>query len=188
MPLGISPWRGNSSIANIGRASAIGDCPSSLLRWSASNLRGAVEQVAEEVEVFISLTPFGEDCRLYQLPELRLLADLQEGATVTIQELQTRDDLERTEIGAAFGALRRNGLIRITDGFVQLAPNADESEVTARQQLVEQVGTIGEVDLKTLDEADQVRLRDKRLQTTLSLARNQNAQLPIDRDWHGTAK
>ena len=127
-------------------------------------LRGAVAQVAEQVEAIISLTPFGGDCRSHQLPELRLLAELRGGKSITIQVLQTRDDLERAEIGAAFGALRRSGLITINDGLVQLASNADEHELAARQQLIERVGVAGEVSLEALDKVDQMRLTDKRLQ------------------------
>ncbi|MCB0111561.1 MAG: phenylalanine--tRNA ligase subunit alpha, partial [Caldilineaceae bacterium] len=126
-------------------------------------LRGAVEQTAEWVETDVTLSEFGQTCRVHQIPELRLVAALQTGASLAIPVLQNRDDLARAESGAAFGMLRRSGLITIADGQARLAAGADLSELQARQQLVEQIGAAGGCNLTALAAADQARLDEPRL-------------------------
>ncbi|MEZ4863985.1 MAG: phenylalanine--tRNA ligase subunit alpha [Caldilineaceae bacterium] len=132
-------------------------------------LRGAVTQTAEHVDTYVALSDFGRQCLAQQIPELRLVTDLLAQGPVPIQVLQSRDDLERAEAGAAFGALRRSSLLQITDGQAQLAPAADLAELRARQQLVERVGGAGEVAMTDLTPADQERLQDKRLRHLFKL-------------------
>lgn len=126
-------------------------------------LRGAVDQTGEQVDTQIALSEFGELCRAHQIPELRLVAALLTNGAQPVQALQTRADLDRAEAGAAFGALRRRGLLLIENNEVRLAPNANLSELHARQQLVERIGAAGVVARNELDTADQERLQDKRL-------------------------
>ncbi|MFZ4663244.1 MAG: hypothetical protein ACOYNY_39930, partial [Caldilineaceae bacterium] len=110
-------------------------------------LRGAVDQTGEQVDTRIALSDFGEQCRIHQIPELRLVTVLATQGTQPVQALQSRNDLDRAEAGAAFGALRRGGLLVIENNTAYLDPNADLSEVHVRQQLVGRVGTAGEVGL-----------------------------------------
>lgn len=126
-------------------------------------LRGAVDQTGEQVDTQIALSDFGEQCRAHQIPELRLVTVLTTHGAQPVQALQSRDDLDRAEAGAAFGALRRSGLLVIENNEARLAPNADFSELQARQQLVERIGATGQAALHDLTAADQERLQDKRL-------------------------
>ncbi|MEZ4672862.1 MAG: phenylalanine--tRNA ligase subunit alpha [Caldilineaceae bacterium] len=126
-------------------------------------LRGAVAQTAEQVESYVTLSAFGHDCRVHQIPELRLITELQQKGPVPIPLLQDRSDLERAESGAAFGLLRRSGLLEIVNGQAKLVDGADLSELQARQHLVEQIGAVGEASVAELTVADQQRLNDARL-------------------------
>ncbi|MCE7979718.1 MAG: phenylalanine--tRNA ligase subunit alpha [Caldilinea sp. CFX5] len=126
-------------------------------------LRDAVDQTAEQVNTQVALNELGEQCRTRQIPELRLVTTLTTHGVQLVGALQSRDDLDRAEAGAAFGALRRNGLLVIENNEAHLAPNADLSELQARQQLVERIGVAGEVSLHEISTTDQARLQDKRL-------------------------
>lgn len=132
-------------------------------------LRNAVEQTAEQIDTSVTLNDFGQQCRAQGIPELRLVTAVANHGALPVQALQSRDDLDRSEAGAAFGALRRSGVLVIENNSVTLAPNADLSELHARQQLVEQIGASGEVTLTTLDSADQARIQDKRLRHLFKL-------------------
>lgn len=126
-------------------------------------LRGAVEQTAERIASVVTLSAFGQACRVYQLPELRLVATLQNGRSLAITVLQNRDDLKRAESGAAFGMLRRSGIITVVDGQARLADGADLTELHARQQLVDAIGAAGDCNVDELTAADQARLDEQRL-------------------------
>lgn len=132
-------------------------------------LRGAVDQTTEQIDIHVTLNEFGEQCRIQQLPELRLVTELTTHSAQPVQALQSRDDLDRAEAGAAFGALRRSGLLVIKANDAHLAPNADLSELQARQQLVERIGAAGVVAFPNLDATDQERLQDKRLRHLFKL-------------------
>lgn len=133
-------------------------------------LRNAVEQTAEQIDTSVALNDFGQQCRAQGIPELRLVTAVANHGALPVQAVQSRDDLERSEAGAAFGALRRSGVLVIENNSVTLAPNADHSELQARQQLVEQIGATGEVALNALAAADQARIQDKRLRPLFTLA------------------
>ncbi|MBX3015815.1 MAG: phenylalanine--tRNA ligase subunit alpha [Caldilineaceae bacterium] len=131
-------------------------------------LRAAVAQTAEQLDTQITLSDFGQQCRVHQIPELRLVAVLQDQGSLPAATLQSRDDLERAEAGAAFGALRRSGLLVIDNNQVALAEQAELGELMARQQLVETIGMRGNVTRHELPPADQARLEDKRLRPLFS--------------------
>lgn len=132
-------------------------------------LRGAVEQTAERVATSVALTPFGLECAEHQLPELRLWAEVAARGAVPVAELQRRDDLPANEAGAAFGALKSQGVFVLDRGSVRLAPDADDAELRARQQLVARVQTAGELSLAALTPEEQARLRDRRLRDLFRL-------------------
>jgi len=124
-------------------------------------LKGALEQIAERVDTHVFLTDFGRDCAHNKLPELRLWDALQAHGVMPLQQLQARDDLDRSEAGAAFGALRRAGLLALENGAARPLADADISELTARQQVVERIGD--GLNLAELTAAEQDWLREKRL-------------------------
>jgi len=125
-------------------------------------LRGALAQTTEQIDTYIALTDLGQDRATKQLPELRLWASLVEKSALPLRELQTRDDLEPAEAGAAFGALKRLGLVQIAGEMVRPTAKADLQVFLAQQQFVEKVGA-GEVAINELSPEEQIWLVDKRL-------------------------
>ena len=60
-------------------------------------LRGAVDQAAEQVETRVALNDFGQQCRIQQIPELRLVSELVTHGALPVQALQIREDMDRAE-------------------------------------------------------------------------------------------
>ncbi|HMN28600.1 MAG TPA: phenylalanine--tRNA ligase subunit alpha, partial [Caldilineaceae bacterium] len=126
-------------------------------------LRGAVEQTDEQIETMLALTDFGEECARLQLPELRLWAAVASRGQVPVSELQRRNDLPASEAGAAFGALKTQGVFLLDRGQVRLASAADDAPWQARQQLVERIQAAGELSLTALTPEEQGWVQERRL-------------------------
>ncbi len=129
----------------------------------------AVAQTAERISTTISLSDLGEECRQQQLPELRLLAVLQEFGAVSIAALQDRHDMDRSEAGASFGALRRASVLLIEGSTVRLAPTADLSLWHAHQTLIERVDAAGALTRDMLGVEENAWLEDKRFRQMFKL-------------------
>lgn len=125
-------------------------------------LKTAVEQSKETVESHVTLTEKGEECSAKQLPELRLWATLAEKGAVPIRDLQKRDDMDGKDAGAAFGALKKSGMLSLDKGQASLKEGADSSEWDNRQSFVAKVGGAG-VSLESLSDAEKALIGDKRL-------------------------
>jgi phenylalanyl-tRNA synthetase alpha chain len=132
-------------------------------------LRAALEQQAERIDTTVSLTDFGKECAQALLPELRLWQTVAERGAVPVHELQRRPDLPPSEAGAAFGALKTRGWLVLDQGLVRLGPNANDSELRARQTLVERVDAAGELPLASLSPQEQGWLADRRLRDLFRL-------------------
>ena len=133
-------------------------------------LKGAVEQTGEQVRTEVSLSPFGRDCLAEGLPELRLLRALIARGPLPIAELQRRPDLPQSEAGAAFGALRRAGVLVLEDGQARLADETDLSLWERRQALLERVAAAGSLSLDKLSDEEQGWLLDKRFRPLFDLS------------------
>jgi phenylalanyl-tRNA synthetase alpha chain len=126
-------------------------------------LRNVAEQTDERLVISLSLTEFGRDCVQNGLPEMRLWRSLEAHGALPIHEIQRRDDLPASEAGAAFGALKAQGLVVIQQGQVRLADQANPAHLLARQGLIEKIHTVGELLLDRLSPLEQSWLQDKRL-------------------------
>lgn len=126
-------------------------------------LKAALTQIDERVETTVALSEQGHACVAQQLPELRLWATLTTQGAVSIPELQQRDDLSAADAGAAFGALKRRGVLLVDGQLARPAQNADISDLIARQHFIERIGAAGEVSVATLSAEEQGWLSDKRL-------------------------
>jgi len=126
-------------------------------------MKDGVEQTAEQVTAVVSLTEKGLECAAGGLPELRLWSTLSEQGAVPIKDLQQRDDLDRAEAGAAFGARKKQKAIVINKGQVSLAEGADRSALDARQALVSKVSEACSLSCDALSEQENAWLKDKRL-------------------------
>lgn len=132
-------------------------------------LREALDQAAEHIYRTVTLTDQGRKSAQEKLPELRLWATLKEQGPLPIQALQTRDDMEQAEAGAAFGSLRKSGAVVVEEGQARLAEAADPGEFEARQQFLERLAAAGELPLESLPATERDWLNDRRLRPLLHI-------------------
>ncbi len=133
-------------------------------------LKNAVQQTGERVHTQVGLSALGRDYLVAGLPELRLLRDLLEHGTMPVTELQRRAHLPESESGAAFGALRRAGVLSVEGGEVRLVPNADLSLWQQRQALLARLAGAGFLPLGELTGEEQDWLADKRFRPLVALS------------------
>ncbi|CAN5435918.1 phenylalanine--tRNA ligase subunit alpha [soil metagenome] len=126
-------------------------------------LKAALVQTEERAETIVALSELGQACITVQLPELRLWATLVAQGAMPIRELQMRDDLSAADAGAAFGALKRRGILLLDGQLARPAENADIRDLLVRQRLIEKIGAAGEVSVGPLPAEEQTLLSDKRL-------------------------
>lgn len=125
--------------------------------------KDAIEQTKEVESAFVSLTDAGVEARAKSIPELRLWATLAEQGATAIKDLQQRDDMERSEAGAAFGALKGLKALSLDKGQASLVEGADRSALDGWQALVEKVGAAGSIGEDELSEEERKRLGERRM-------------------------
>ncbi|MCX6046183.1 MAG: hypothetical protein NT075_13815 [Chloroflexi bacterium] len=108
-------------------------------------LKTALVQTDERAEILVALSELGQHAVAMQLPELGLWTTLAAQGGMSIRELQTRDDLSAADAGAAFGALKRRGLLLMDGQFVRPAEDADLHDLLVRQHLIEKIGAAGKI-------------------------------------------
>lgn len=90
--------------------------------------------VSREEIHFIQLSNSGEAVKKKGFPEKRLLSWINDNSTsFTIKEVNSNSGLGKNEFGAAFGILRREQLIEINRGLVEIGQKG--SELLAKQDL-----------------------------------------------------
>lgn len=110
-------------------------------------LAKALIQVASETTTpIVSLTKTGTHYFENSAPIERILSRLREtsetGKRLTIQDLQTQEELEPTAVSSAIGTLKKEGAIRIVPGgFVESTGSASPSTETLRELLKQLCGT-----------------------------------------------
>lgn len=112
--------------------------------------RGLLER-EEAVTVRLELTDAGRAQAEQGVPELRIRRRLEAGPA-TIQEAQDLPGLEKAVVGAAFGALKKAGLVAVEGPNVRAVPGAGWSVHEAREGLLRRL-VQGPVDPETLEPA-----------------------------------
>lgn len=126
-------------------------------------LRGALIQTAERAAANLSLSQLGRMYARDKTPELRLLETLATGGPLPVSAVQALPGLEPAEAGAAFGALKQQGALRLDQGQVSLAGPAALPDWQARQRFLERVERAGEAALEELSAEERAWLEDRRL-------------------------
>lgn len=159
-------YNSEESILGLEDLSRLADLELSQVRSSIERLKmkDALLQASERIESFVTLSDSGQDCKAKKIPELRLWATLAERGSVAIAELQNRDDMERRDAGAAFGALKKRKAVVIDKGQVSLAEGADASALEQQQAFLVELGD-GERPVAELNAEQQAYLKDKRLKS-----------------------
>ncbi len=112
--------------------------------------RGLLER-QEEVTTRLVITDVGRAQAEQGVPELRIRRRLEQGPA-TIQEAQDLPGLDRAAVGAAFGALKKAGLVAVAGPQVQACPGDGWAVHEAREALLRRL-LEGPVDPAGLDAA-----------------------------------
>lgn len=146
-------------------------------------MKDAVEQVAEEVSAAVVLSDKGVEYAERGMPELRLWATLEQGPA-PISALQKRDDMDKAEAGAAFGALKKAKVLELNKGQASLVEGADRGELDARQAFLASLsdgatnkplgGLTPTLSLDELSEQQQAWIKDKRLKACFKVSETKN--------------
>lgn len=100
----------------------------------------------------INLTQRGQRYVEVGLPELRFWEMLESGPR-PIRDFQNRHDMTTPESGQAFGFLKRQNIIRISQGIVSLVNGASRADLDARQELLYRIGS-SNISLEALSERE----------------------------------
>lgn len=112
--------------------------------------RGLLER-QEEVTARLVITDVGRAQAEHGVPELRIRRRLEQGPA-TIQEAQDLPGLDKAAVGAAFGALKKAGLVVVEGASVRAAPGDGWAVHEAREALLRRL-VDGPVDPAELDAA-----------------------------------
>ncbi len=103
-----------------------------------------ITAIDEKKEVLITLTEASQELRDRKLIELRSIELLSERESMTIPELASGIGEENKETNIAVANLKKSKIVNIEKGgVVKKIENADISEFTLRQKLIEQVAAAG---------------------------------------------
>lgn len=106
--------------------------------------KGLLMSIGETRELFVTLTEASQSLKAHKLLETRILERLAATDGLTISELADQLGEDRKETNIAVANLKTSGIIEIqTGGMIKLITQADISELTLRQQLLEKIAAAG---------------------------------------------
>jgi phenylalanyl-tRNA synthetase alpha chain len=100
--------------------------------------------VGEHKDMLVSLTETGQELRDKKLIELRIIAVLLEQGRLTMSALAERIQEDVKETNIAVANLKKADIVAIQPGgIVSKIENADVTELTSKQQVIERIGAAG---------------------------------------------
>ena len=123
--------------------------------------------IAERVgEIRYELTELGERYRRDGLPEERMVALLRDAGPLPMPEIAARLGLEQRDVGSAYGALAREGVLAMDGGRQVSAAGADSARVAAIRALLEPLAAAPVIALRPVGVQQQLTLGRRRLQAS----------------------
>ncbi|MFX0185272.1 MAG: phenylalanine--tRNA ligase subunit alpha [Candidatus Hodarchaeota archaeon] len=106
--------------------------------------RELISIVHEKSDIIVSLTETSQELKNKKIIELRIIDILSKHGSMTIPEIAQRIHEENKNINIAVANLKKSQIVEIQKGgIVKQIKNADISEFTIRQQLIEQIAEAG---------------------------------------------
>ncbi len=118
--------------------------------------KGFAEEIERVEKAFYELTEFGEQCRTGGTPRERMIRLLQEKGPLDMGNLGQELGLEKKDVGSAFGALSKAGILAMNpEKKVEVADPAGAEESTLDRLLLDKAGEAGgTLDAGDLDEKE----------------------------------
>ena len=101
--------------------------------------KGLIAERERVGEIRYELTELGERYRRDGLPEERMVALLRDAGPLPMPEIAARLGLEQRDVGSAYGALAREGVLAMDGGRQVSAAGADSARVAAIRALLERL-------------------------------------------------
>ncbi|MDE0446441.1 MAG: phenylalanine--tRNA ligase subunit alpha [Spirochaetaceae bacterium] len=144
---GDAPFTGADVIAAAGMI--LGQC-NQAFSWLLD--KGLIAERERVREVRYELTELGEQYRRDGLPEERMVALLRDTGPLPMPEIAARLGLQQRDVGSAYGALAREGVLAMDGGRQVSAAGGDSARVATVRGLLERLG--GGVAADALSEAE----------------------------------
>ena len=116
--------------------------------------KGLIAERERVREVRYELTELGAQYRRDGLPEERMVALLRGAGPLPMPEIAARLGLERRDVGSAYGALAREGVLAMDGGRQVSAGGGDSARVAAVRALLERLAGGGSVAAEALTDAE----------------------------------
>ena len=129
----------------------LGQCNQAFSWLQGKGLIGERERVAE---MRYELTELGEQYRRDGLPEERMVALLRDAGPLPMPEIAARLGLQQRDVGSAYGALARDGVLAMDSGRQVGAGGGDSARVAAVRGLLERLAGGGSVAAEALTDAE----------------------------------
>ena len=116
--------------------------------------KGLIAERERVREVRYELTELGEQYRRDGLPEERMVALLRDAGPLPMPEIAARLGLEQRDVGSAYGALAREGVLAMDGGRQVSAGGGDSARVAAIRALLERLAGGASVAAEALTDAE----------------------------------
>ena len=116
--------------------------------------KGLIAERERVREVRYELTELGERYRRDGLPEERMVALVRDAGPLPMPEIAARLGLEQRDVGSAYGALAREGVLAMDGGRQVSAAGADSARVAAIRALLERLAGGASVAAEALTDAE----------------------------------
>ena len=128
----------------------LGQC-NQAFSWLES--KGLIAEREKILEVRYELTELGEEYRRDGLPEERMVALLRHAGTMPMREIASRLGLEQRDVGSAYGALAREGVLAMDGDRLVSAAGGESARVATVRGLLDRLAG-GSAAAEALTEAE----------------------------------
>ncbi len=135
----------------------LGQC-NQALSWLTA--KGLVDEISRTSQTVYEITDLGKEYAKNGTPAERILALVREGKKLTIPEIVEELGLDNKDVGSAFGALSKEGVLRMDEEkhvvpSGDLAGDGEEPEsISTLRSLLERAQTEGEIEENAVSEAE----------------------------------
>ena len=116
--------------------------------------KGLIEERERVRELRYELTDLGEQYRRDGLPEERMVALLRDAGPLPMPEIAPRLGLQQRDVGSAYGALAREGVLAMDGGRQVRAAGGDSARVATVRGLLDRLAGAGSAAAEALTDAE----------------------------------
>ncbi len=117
--------------------------------------KGLICELSRKTEVLFELTPLGMEQLEHGTPEQRIFGLLEQSGSLSLPDIANRLGMENRDVGSAFGALSKQGLLSMGDDKRAGVADAAKAEaLAATGRLLQKISSAGTVAAEDLEEEE----------------------------------